>query len=80
MEQLKKANTPDTWLWLANVGKVETWSKLAFNPAVKCDVKTNFVESVNATLGIDRCRSILTLWNVRSITLLDCYYLLMSLC
>ncbi|KAL2935023.1 Alpha-methylacyl-CoA racemase [Bienertia sinuspersici] len=42
-------------VWLANLGDQDKWSKHKFNPSLKCDVnKTNFVESFNATLGIDR--------------------------
>lgn len=47
---------------LAKLGPQSTWSKHAFSEHVKSDVnKTNFVESFNSTLGIDRCRPILTL-------------------
>lgn len=61
MDQLQKVN-PDALVWLSNVGEQETWSKHAFKTHIKCDVnKTNFVESFNATLGIDRCRPVLTL-------------------
>lgn len=60
-EALQKVN-PATLVWLADVGEQSTWSKHAFSTAIKCDVnKTNFVESFNATLGIDRCRPVLTL-------------------
>ncbi|KAL2905150.1 Elongation factor Ts mitochondrial, partial [Bienertia sinuspersici] len=42
-------------VWLANLGDQDRWSKHKFNASLKCDVnKTNFVESFNATLGIDR--------------------------
>lgn len=61
MEALKKAN-PLALVWLAEVGPQSTWTKHAFNPAIKNDInKSNFVESFNSTLGIDRCRPVLTL-------------------
>ncbi|XP_021746082.1 uncharacterized protein LOC110711953 [Chenopodium quinoa] len=61
MEALQKANS-DSLIWLSKVGEQSTWSKHAFNPAIKLDVnKSNFVESFNATLGVARCRPILTL-------------------
>ncbi|KAL2892423.1 Zinc finger CCHC domain-containing protein 12 [Bienertia sinuspersici] len=54
MEALQKTN-PLALTWLAKLGPQSTWSKHAFDPNVKSDVnKTNFVESFNATLGIDR--------------------------
>ncbi|KAL2905194.1 Antagonist of mitotic exit network protein 1, partial [Bienertia sinuspersici] len=38
------------------------WSKNKFDASLKCDVNnTNFVESFDSTLGVDRCRPILTL-------------------
>lgn len=61
MEKLQKTNILAK-VWLSEIGEMKTWTKHLFNPAVKCDVnKNNFVESFNATLGIDRCRPILTL-------------------
>lgn len=49
-------------VWLSNLGEQSRWSKHLFDPSFKCDVnKTNFVESFNATLGVDRCRPVLTL-------------------
>ncbi|XP_021768953.1 uncharacterized protein LOC110733245 [Chenopodium quinoa] len=61
MKALQKAN-PLALVWLAELGPQSRWSKHAFNPEVKCDTnKSNFVESFNSTLGIDRCRPVLTL-------------------
>ncbi|KAL2932080.1 putative beta-glucosidase 9, partial [Bienertia sinuspersici] len=61
MEQLQKTN-PDALIWLSKVGDQERWTKHAFNPVIKCDVnKTNFVESFNATLGIEICRPVMSL-------------------
>lgn len=61
MEQIEKER-PAARIWLANLGPQQRWTKHKFNPAIKCDVnKTNFVESFNATLGVDRCRPVLTL-------------------
>ncbi|XP_021849008.1 uncharacterized protein [Spinacia oleracea] len=61
MEQIDKVGKGGR-LWLAKLGNQARWSKHKFNVATKCDVNTsNFVESFNATLGIDRCRPVLTL-------------------
>ncbi|XP_021756653.1 uncharacterized protein LOC110721773 [Chenopodium quinoa] len=61
MQQLQKVN-PAALIWLSKVGDQSTWTKHKFNEAVKCDVnKSNFVESFNATLGMDRARPVLTL-------------------
>ncbi|KAL2937936.1 Transposase for insertion sequence element IS905 [Bienertia sinuspersici] len=61
MEGLQKINHL-ALVWLANLGEQSTWSKHAFNPAVKNNMnKTNFVECFNATLGVDRPRPVLTL-------------------
>lgn len=61
MEGLDKAN-PQGRVWLADLGPQSYWSRHKFNPVICSDVnKTNFVESFNATLGIDRCRPVLTL-------------------
>ncbi|XP_010668053.2 uncharacterized protein LOC104885042 [Beta vulgaris subsp. vulgaris] len=70
MKQLHKAN-PLSLVWLSKIEEQSTWSKHAFQPRVKSDVnKCNFVESFNATLGIDRCRSVLTLLEgVRRVTM-----------
>ena len=48
--------------WLGQLGDPSTWSKHKFDPNVCNDSNTsNFVESFNSTLGIDRCRPVLTL-------------------
>ena len=48
--------------WLADIGDQSRWKKYAFDPNVCCDEnKINFVESFNATLGVDRCKPVLTL-------------------
>ncbi|XP_021713594.1 uncharacterized protein LOC110681778 [Chenopodium quinoa] len=61
MEQLDKVNQAGR-KWLSNLGDQTRWTKHKFNTELKCDVnKTNFVESFNATLGLDRCRPMLTL-------------------
>lgn len=61
MERIEKAN-PAARVWLANLGDQSRWSKHAFDPSICCDEnKSNFVESFNATLGIDWCRPVLTL-------------------
>ncbi|XP_021747169.1 uncharacterized protein LOC110713015 [Chenopodium quinoa] len=61
MEQLDKVNQAGR-KWLSNLGDQTRWTKHKFNTELKCDVnKTNFVESFNATLGLDRCRPVLTL-------------------
>ncbi|KAL2941691.1 Msx2-interacting protein [Bienertia sinuspersici] len=70
MEAINKTN-PAARLWLANLGEQCRWTKHKFDPTIKCDVnKTNFVESFNATLGIDRCRPVLTLLEgIRRVTM-----------
>lgn len=61
MEQIDKANR-NARVWLANLGAQIRWSKHAFDPIIYSDErKNNFVESFNATLGLDRCRPVLTL-------------------
>ncbi|KAL2928060.1 hypothetical protein RDABS01_006451 [Bienertia sinuspersici] len=61
MEQMDKVGKGGR-LWLAKLGDQARWTKHKFNVATKCDSnKSNFVESFNATLGIDRCRPVLTL-------------------
>lgn len=61
MQKLQKTNI-EAKVWLSEVGEMKTWTKHLFNPSVKCDVnKSNFVESFNSTLGIDRCRPVYTL-------------------
>lgn len=62
MERLKKEGGDRVMNWFANLGDPSTWSKHKFDPNVCNDTNTsNFVESFNSTLGIDRCRPILTL-------------------
>lgn len=70
MEALDKVN-PNTRVWLSKLGDQSRWTKWQFNPDIKSDVnKTNFVESFNATLGIDRCRPVLTLLEgIRRVTM-----------
>ncbi|XP_010684421.1 uncharacterized protein LOC104898982 [Beta vulgaris subsp. vulgaris] len=70
MEQLQKTS-PAALVWLSEVGEQSTWSKHAFKPHIKSDVnKTNFVENSNATLGIDRCKPVLTLLEgIRRVTM-----------
>jgi hypothetical protein len=61
MEAIDGAD-PKAREWLANIGDQSRWSKHAFDPTVCCDEnKTNFVESFNATLGVDRSKPVLTL-------------------
>ncbi|KAL2903517.1 Phosphoenolpyruvate carboxylase [Bienertia sinuspersici] len=61
MERIQKTN-PLALVWLSKLGDQSRWTKYKFNPKICTDEnKTNFVESFNATLGVDRCRSVLTL-------------------
>ena len=61
MEAIDDAK-PTAKEWLADIGDQSRWTKYAFDPNVCCDEnKTNFVESFNATLGVDRCKPVLTL-------------------
>ncbi|KAL2902664.1 Transposase for insertion sequence element IS905 [Bienertia sinuspersici] len=61
METLKKVNHMEVE-WLADLGEQSAWTIHKFNPVVTTDVnKSNFVESFNATLGIERCKPVLTL-------------------
>ena len=47
---------------MADIGDQSRWSKQSFDPTVCYDEnKTNFVESFNATLGVDRSKPVLTL-------------------
>ncbi|XP_021722676.1 uncharacterized protein LOC110690155 [Chenopodium quinoa] len=70
MVRLKKAN-PLALEWFSKLGPQSVWSKHAFNPAIKSDVnKLNFVESFNSTLGLDRCKPVITLLEgVRRLTM-----------
>ncbi|KAL2924915.1 Methionyl-tRNA formyltransferase [Bienertia sinuspersici] len=61
MERIEKEN-PLTRIWLANLGDQSRWTRHKFDPKICSEEnKSNFVESFNATLGIDRCRPVLTL-------------------
>ncbi|KAL2945019.1 Small ribosomal subunit biogenesis GTPase RsgA [Bienertia sinuspersici] len=61
METIEKAN-PLARIWLANLGDQSRWTRHKFDSKICSEEnKTNFVESFNATLGVDRCRPILTL-------------------
>ncbi|KAL2895035.1 Poly [ADP-ribose] polymerase [Bienertia sinuspersici] len=61
MEQMDKVGKGGT-LWLAKLGDQARWTKHKFNAATKCDSNnSNFIESFNATLSIERCRPVLTL-------------------
>ncbi|XP_021743415.1 uncharacterized protein LOC110709502 [Chenopodium quinoa] len=61
MDQLGKVN-PAGRVWLSKLGDQKRWSKHKFNTELKCDVNvTNFVESFNSTLGMDKSRPVLTL-------------------
>ncbi|KAL2899231.1 putative surface protein bspA-like [Bienertia sinuspersici] len=70
MDTLKKVN-PMAVEWLADLGEQSAWTIHKFNPVVTSDVnKSNFVESFNATLGIERCRPVLTLLeSIRRVTM-----------
>ncbi|KAL2935062.1 Phosphatidylinositol 3-kinase piki-1 [Bienertia sinuspersici] len=71
MQAIEK-HKPAVRLWLANHGEEQDrWSKHKFNTDLKCDVnKTNFVESFNSTLGVDRQRPVLTLLEgIRRVTM-----------
>ncbi|XP_021714857.1 uncharacterized protein LOC110682820 [Chenopodium quinoa] len=62
MEKLQKVGGDDVMSWFADLGEQSKWSKHAFDPNVCNDSNTsNFVESFNSTLGVNRCRPILTL-------------------
>ncbi|XP_021750684.1 uncharacterized protein LOC110716379 [Chenopodium quinoa] len=61
MNRIKKANHL-ALVWLSKLGDQERWTKHKYDPKICSDENTsNFVESSNATLGVDRCRPILTL-------------------
>lgn len=61
MEKIQKTNHL-ALVWLSKLGDQSRWSRHKFDPKICTDEnKTNFVESFNATLGVDRCRPILTL-------------------
>ncbi|XP_021741129.1 uncharacterized protein LOC110707405 [Chenopodium quinoa] len=53
MERIQKVN-PDACVWLSNLGDQSRWTRQKFDPKICSDEnKTNFVESLNATLGVD---------------------------
>ncbi|KAL2896957.1 putative transposase for insertion sequence element, partial [Bienertia sinuspersici] len=61
MERIEKEN-PLARIWLANLGDQSRWTRHKFDPKICSEKnKSNFVESFNATLGIDRCRPVLIL-------------------
>jgi hypothetical protein len=61
MEKIEETN-PSARIWLSKVGDQSLWSKHAFGTTISSDEnKTNFVESFNATLGVDRCKPVMTL-------------------
>lgn len=62
MERLRKEGKAPVMKWFASLGSQSKWTKHKFDPSVCCDVNTsNFVEAFNSTLGVDRCRPVLTL-------------------
>ena len=76
MQTLQKVN-PEAREWLADLRDQSTWTKHKFYPVVACDVnQSNFVESFNATLGIDRCRPVLTLLECNTHFLLSFFFML----
>ncbi|XP_063935333.1 uncharacterized protein LOC108226826 isoform X1 [Daucus carota subsp. sativus] len=65
MEKLKEVGGDSVMKFFAELGDPAGWSKHKFDPNVCNDSNTsNFVESFNSTLGIDRCRPVLTLLEV----------------
>lgn len=62
MERLQKEGGDKVLEWFGKLGDPSGWSKHKFDPNVCNDANTsNFVESFNSILGIDRCRPVLTL-------------------
>lgn len=62
MERLRKEGKAPVMKWFAEIGKQSKWTKHKFDSSICCDSNTsNFVESFNSTLGVDRCRPVLTL-------------------
>lgn len=73
MKGIHKTQTTARICWLANLGEQKRWTKHKFDLSIKCDVNNiNFVESFNATLGIDRCRPVLTLLEGQLALLVHC--------
>ncbi|XP_021717631.1 uncharacterized protein LOC110685408 [Chenopodium quinoa] len=61
MDRIQAVN-PLACEWLAKLGDHPRWTRHKFDPNICSDEnKTNFVESFNSTLGVDRCRPVLTL-------------------
>lgn len=61
-ERLRKEGKTACMKWFACLGSQSKWTKHKFDPSVCSDINTsNFVESFNSTLGVDRCRPVLTL-------------------
>ncbi|KAL2900481.1 hypothetical protein RDABS01_025563 [Bienertia sinuspersici] len=61
MDRMQKIN-PLALVWLSKLGDQESWTRHKFDPKICTDEnKTNFLESFNATLGVDRNRPVLTL-------------------
>ncbi|KAL2905132.1 matrix protein, partial [Bienertia sinuspersici] len=62
MERLRKEGKIVVMKWFAELGNQSKWTKHKFDPTLCSDTNTsNFVQSFNSTLGVDRCRPILTL-------------------
>ncbi|KAL2926744.1 Succinyl-diaminopimelate desuccinylase [Bienertia sinuspersici] len=62
MERLRKEGKATVMKWFADLGKQSKWTKNKFNTTLCSDINTsNFVESFNSTLGIDKCKPILSL-------------------
>ena len=78
MERLKEAGGDRVMAWFAELGDPLTWSKHKFDPNVCNDSNTsNFVESFNSILGIDRCMPVLTLLEGKIQLLIHLYKLLL---
>ena len=61
MEKIEETN-PSARIWLSKVGEQSLWSTHAFDTAISSDENnTNFVESFKATLGVDKCKLVMTL-------------------
>ncbi|XP_021746032.1 uncharacterized protein LOC110711901 [Chenopodium quinoa] len=62
MEKLQKEGGEEVLKWFADIGDQSRWRKYKLDPNVCNDSNTsNFVESFNSTLGVDRCRPVLNL-------------------
>ena len=61
MEAIDDVN-PTAWEWLADIGDQLRSTKYAFDHNICCDDnKTNFFESFNTTLRVDKGKPVLTL-------------------